>query len=335
VSVLVPTYDRAGYLGASLRSVLDQTFSDLEVVVVDDGSTDGTADVLARIADPRLRVVRQPHAGCAAALNGGLAVARGRYIARNDSDDVWLPNLLSELVPVLEANPALGLVYGRCQGMRADGAPSGATRGLPLRYPHDPFRSLLYADYTASIATVYRRSCLDLVGAYDATLVHSEDWDLVLRVARVFPVAFVDRVLARIRAHPGNATALGAVSTPARIKDRETVLDKVFARSDLAPAAWAMKPIAYRNVHIGNALQWWSISEYRRAGHSLAAALRSGANPAGTLLRAALSFGGWFGLSRYVATARLGHALLRWSRGCRRMPPARSPGPGQQSLGSA
>src|SRR5689334_15893775 len=84
VSVLLPMYDRAGYLPAAIESVLAQSFTDFELIVVDDGSSDGTDGVRARIDDPRLRVVRRPHAGCAAALNAGLAVARGRHIARND-----------------------------------------------------------------------------------------------------------------------------------------------------------------------------------------------------------------------------------------------------------
>src|SRR6185369_17057737 len=229
VSVLLPTYDRAEYLGAAIESVLGQTFGDLELIVVDDGSTDGTERVLASITDPRLRVIRRPHAGCAAALNAGLAVARGRHIARNDSDDVWLPELLAELVPLLDARPELGMVYARCDGMHADGAPSGATRGGPLRYPDDAFSSLLYANYTPSIATIYRRTCLERVGDYDEGLTYAEDWDLALRVARHFPVAFVDRMLARIREHPGNATALNSATLRKRTSELAVVLDKAFA----------------------------------------------------------------------------------------------------------
>jgi glycosyltransferase involved in cell wall biosynthesis len=226
VSVVLPTYDRAEYLGAAVESVLAQTFGDLELIVVDDGSTDGTDRVLAGITDPRLRVVRRPHTGCAAALNAGLAAARGRHIARNDSDVVWSPVLLAELVPLLDGRPELGMVYARCDGMHADGTPSGATRGGPLRYPDDAFSSLLYANYTPSIATVFRRTCLERVGVYDENLTYAEDWDFALRIARHFPVVFVDRVLARIREHPGNATALSSSTLRRRTSELATVLER-------------------------------------------------------------------------------------------------------------
>ena len=314
VSVLLPTFNRAGYLGASVQSVLDQTMRDLELVVIDDGSTDDTAALLARIDDPRLRVVRQPHAGCSAALNAGLAVARGRYVARNDSDDVWHPDLLAVLVPRLEAEPTLGFVYARCDGMEADGRPSRATRGGPLRDPRDALSSLLYADYTASIATVYRRSCIDHVGAFDATLDTSEDWDLAVRVARNFPVAFVDRTVATIRAHDGNATALRRPGLATRMARRQRVLDKIFADPDLPASASRMRPLAYRNFHITSGLVWLSIGAYRDAGRSLASAIRAGDSVPVTVGRALWSVVVWFGISRSPAAARLLRRGLAWSR---------------------
>jgi GT2 family glycosyltransferase len=317
VSVLLPTYNRAGYLAEAVKSVLDQTFRDLELIVVDDGSTDGTDRVLADIVDPRLRVVRRPHAGCATSLNAGLAVARGRYVARNDSDDVWLPDLLAELVPVLDARPELGMVYARCEGMSADGTPSGTTRGGPLRYPEDAFCSLLYANYTPSIATIFRRTCLERVGVFDEGLTYAEDWDLALRIARHFPVVFVDRVLARIREHPGNATALRSPTLRGRAGELASVLDKAFAEPALPARAARMKALAYRNHHIGTALQWLLLGEPREAARALAAAFRAGGNPLWTLGRAALSGAVWFGLSRYRVTSRLGYAVVRWRSAAR------------------
>ena len=314
VSVLLPTFNRAAYLDASVQSVLAQTLRDLELVVIDDGSTDDTAALLARVGDPRLRVVRQPNAGCASALNAGLAVARGRYVARNDSDDVWYPDLLAALVPRLEADPALGFVYARCDGMHADGRPSSATRGGPLRDPSDALASLLYADYTASIATVYRRSCIDRVGRFDAALDTSEDWDLAVRVARRFPVAFVDRTVATIRAHHGNATALRAPGLAGRMARRRRVLDKIFADPDLPTGASRMRPLAYRNFHISSALLWLSIGAYRVAGRSLASAIRAGGCVPLTVGRALWTAVNWFGVSRSRAATRVLRRGVAWSR---------------------
>jgi hypothetical protein len=108
-------HDRERYVREAIDSVLGQTFGDLELIVVDDGSTDGTAAAVAAVGDPRLRYVGQPHRGIGAAMNTGLRAARGRYVARLDSDDVWLPDLLATQVAVLESRPEVDVVYGRAQ----------------------------------------------------------------------------------------------------------------------------------------------------------------------------------------------------------------------------
>src|SRR5215470_8388474 len=102
VSVLLPTYNRAHYLAEAIQSALDQTYADLEVVVVDDGSTDNSAELVRRFADPRVRLFRQENRGISAALNTAFRAARGRYIAILNSDGRWLPELLAEEVAVLE-----------------------------------------------------------------------------------------------------------------------------------------------------------------------------------------------------------------------------------------
>lgn len=123
VTVVIPTYDRARYLGEAIRSVLDQVFADFEVLVVDDGSADDTAGMVHAIRDARLQYLRRPHRGIGAALNAGLRGARGRYVARLDSDDVWLPAMLETLVPVLDARPEVGVAYARGQAMDQQGSP--------------------------------------------------------------------------------------------------------------------------------------------------------------------------------------------------------------------
>src|SRR5262249_29774449 len=95
VSVLIPTWNRARYLPIAIESVLAQSFEDLEVIVIDDGSTDDTSGALAAIRDPRVRTIRGEHRGISRALNAGLAAARGELVARLDSDDMWLPDLLA------------------------------------------------------------------------------------------------------------------------------------------------------------------------------------------------------------------------------------------------
>ncbi|MGD9764942.1 MAG: glycosyltransferase family 2 protein [Candidatus Binatia bacterium] len=329
VSVLLPTYERAEFLSDSIRSVLAQSFGELELIVIDDGSTDASDRVLQSwSADPRLRVIRQPHAGCTAALNTGLKAARGTYVARNDSDDEWLPDWLAVLVPALAAQPEAGFAYARCAGMRADGTPFGAVRGGPMRYPDDPFRSLLFADYTTSIATLYRRACIERVGGFDPQVGPSEDWDMALRVAREFPVVFVDRVVARWREHPGNMTSPYAAGREQALRDRRRVLDKIFERPDVSVSARRMRAVAYRNVHIGSAMQLLSIGERRAALSALREAYAAAGQPVATSARIAWSIAWWFGVSRWPPAVRACQAVLRHTRMVRtagRVPSASAP----------
>src|SRR5512139_2675174 len=119
VTVLIPTFNRTRYVGHAIRSVLQQTRRDLELLVLDDGSTDDTEAVVRAVSDARVRYVRCPHRGISATLNTGIGLARGPYIARLDSDDEWLPELLATETAVLDADPDVGLVYGRAQAMDA------------------------------------------------------------------------------------------------------------------------------------------------------------------------------------------------------------------------
>ncbi|MFD1958687.1 glycosyltransferase family 2 protein [Novosphingobium panipatense] len=137
VSVLLPCYNGAAYLEEAVRSILLQTFADFELIVVDDGSTDATADILARMGrrDPRLRVVRQPNGGIVAALNTAIAHARGEYIARMDADDVSFPERFAFQVAWLDAHPATVLVGGYAVGDPRPTPASVRTTGGATRAP--------------------------------------------------------------------------------------------------------------------------------------------------------------------------------------------------------
>lgn len=261
VSVLVPTYNRAPLLGEALRSILQQTFTDFEVVVVDDGSDDATADVLATFTDPRLRTIKQAHQGISRAMNAGLGAARGKFVSRLDSDDLWLPDLLATLLPVLESRPEVGVVYAQADAME-DGRVVAHLQGLPLRYSDDSLRSLVYDDCTCNIALVARRECFERAGPYDESLMANEDWDMWLRVARDSQFAFVPQVLARIRWHPGNLTGLRSGHLGQVLAARTVPLDKVFARPDLPPQVRAMRSTAYANIHLFCGLRWWQAGEW-------------------------------------------------------------------------
>ncbi len=173
VSVVIPLYNKASSVGASVVSVLRQSFADLELIVVDDGSTDDSPSAVRAVGDPRLRILAQPNAGPGAARNRGLAEAGGEYVAFLDADDEWQPELLQLAVAALEAHPECGAwVSGHALGPeRRSQAARNRRMGLtpgPWRLPHRaPPKSLkFYVDYCHSSCVVARTSVVRRYGGY-------------------------------------------------------------------------------------------------------------------------------------------------------------------------
>jgi glycosyltransferase involved in cell wall biosynthesis len=182
VSVLLPCYNGAAYLEEAVRSILLQTFADFELIVVDDGSTDATADILARMGrrDPRLRVVRQPNGGIVAALNTAIAHARGEYIARMDADDVSFPERFAFQVAWLDAHPATVLVGGYAVGdPRPTPASVRTTGGRHSRTDLVVFPPRVAVSMHPLI--MMRATTLKAIGGYREGYRHAEDYDLFIR----------------------------------------------------------------------------------------------------------------------------------------------------------
>lgn len=199
VSVIVPTHNRALLLQRSLASVLGQTWRNLELIVVDDGSTDDTAVVLAGIGDPRLRVIRrETGSSAAAARNAGIASARADYLAFNDDDDIWLPHKLERQVGALmTASPTTGLcLCGRV--LLAPGRAKligGAAYAPELDFTRGNGRGGPDYALVATPGWVVRRSALDAAGGFDERLITWEDWELALRLWLATDVVVVDEPL--------------------------------------------------------------------------------------------------------------------------------------------
>jgi glycosyltransferase involved in cell wall biosynthesis len=308
VTVIIPTFNRARYISEAVGSVLRQTFTDFEVVVVDDGSTDCTAQLVGAIRDPRVRYLHRSHRGISAAINAGIGAARGGYIARLDSDDRWLSDLLTTLVDVLEAQPKVGVAYGKAQIIDSEGRRLPHTQGMRERFPGDTLRSLMYEDCTCNIALVVRRQCFDQVGLYDETLVANEDWDMWLRVARHYAFQFVDQVMAEVRWHDDSLTGLMSPQLAAVLDARTVPLDKLFRDPDLPPAVRAMQSIAYTNVYLHRGRRWLQARHLRRAGREFGLALRTSNEPWATVIRIV-----WLAaVAPALQCYSLGRRLLSW-----------------------
>ena len=208
ISVVVPTYNRAHLLGEALDSVFSQSFKDYEVIVIDDGSTDGTeAFVRSRYGD-RLRYLKQENRGISGARNRGIELAQGRYIAFLDSDDKWLPEKLEKQAAYMEANPSVGLLSTRLYRypiVRGE-EKREQTEICPPDFPKGFLELLTGKNYVPTTTTMVRRECLEKVGGFDPELKVAEDWDLWLRIARHYGIFCLPDILAEHRDHVQKTT---------------------------------------------------------------------------------------------------------------------------------
>lgn len=184
VSVIMPAYNVAPYIGEAIESVLAQTFADFELIVIDDGATDASAEIAAAFGarDPRVRVVRQANAGISAARNHGLRVAAGEVMAILDSDDAWDPGYLQAQMAVLAERPEVDIVTGNAWflGSRLSGRPA---RPWPDGRPTPTLASILADETAVFIMSIFRRRVYQTVGPFDEGLRTNEDYDFWLRAA--------------------------------------------------------------------------------------------------------------------------------------------------------
>lgn len=183
VSVITPAYNAAGTIARALLSLRNQSFTHWEHIVVDDGSSDNTATILAAEAsrDPRLLVLTQSNGGASAARNTGLASARGRWLLFLDADDELAGTHIAELVELHERHPEAGMVFSDALKCFPDGTAKQFHTGYLAEYPFE-----VLADYCATVihGVLLRRTLVEQVGRFDETLVTCEDWDLWQRIAR-------------------------------------------------------------------------------------------------------------------------------------------------------
>lgn len=200
VSVVITCFNHGHWLGDAITSVLEQTHHPIELIVVDDGSTDDTAEVCKGF--PEVRYVHQRNAGLAAARNTGIGRATGRYLCCLDADDLLLPHAIATGVAALTRNPGWGFAYG---GYSVITGARELVRTIHADRGEVAYGSLLTTNRVRMHATVlYRQSALEEAGAFDTTLPASEDYDMMLRIARRHPVGSHGVIVAEYRQHDAN-----------------------------------------------------------------------------------------------------------------------------------
>lgn len=244
VSVVIPAYNAARYVGAAIESVLAQTAADLEAVVVDDGSKDDTESVVRRYGT-RVRYLRQENAGVAVARNRGLAESRGHWVGFLDADDTWLPRKLEHQLEALEERPGPRACYSAFTVVDPE--------LRPLEVRHSPRQGpiledlLLRGNVVGSICTVLcERALFDAAGGFDPALSQCADWDMWIRLSLLTDFAYLDEPLVTYRRHATNMSSdIGLYE-----RDSLRLFEKAFALPGLPPELLRRRSEAYGRMFL-------------------------------------------------------------------------------------
>jgi glycosyltransferase involved in cell wall biosynthesis len=196
VSVIIPTYNRAPLLERSIQSVLNQTYQDLEIIIVDDASADATREVVGMFKDRRIKYLRhEKNRGEAAARNTGIAHATGKYIASHDSDDEWVPEKLAKQMLVFQgSSEAVGVVYTgfwRAEGGMRRYFPSSRVK----KTDGDIHEEILKGNFVGTPTTLVKRECFEKAGYFDEKLSHLVDWEMWIRISAYYQFRCVNEPL--------------------------------------------------------------------------------------------------------------------------------------------
>jgi glycosyltransferase involved in cell wall biosynthesis len=278
VSVVIPTYNRCDVLPEAVESVLAQTYRDVEVVVVDDGSRDGTAAVMTPFIARGVRYVRRANGGNYAARNTGVAVSRGPLVAFLDDDDVWYPDKLERFVAFMSQHPEVSAVFSDVEKLEGTTRVSSFARGAPVfgawlgprrrleavvLTQRAMYLSLLQEIPILPSALMVRREAFERTGGFDESWRSFGDWEFCLRFARTERFGYIDAPLTTLRISPDSIHRLDAVR--GRTATIELMLrERERAKADPEALAAIRRGVAHQRKHIG----WY----YRKMGRPGAAA---------------------------------------------------------------
>lgn len=260
VSVVIPAYNAMKYLPKTLESVLQQTFTDFEVLIVNDGSSDQIVEWVDGITDLRVKLISQRNQGVSTARNIGIDHSQGEYVAFLDADDLWEPTKLEKQVHYLADRSEVGLVYTWTTLIDTLGEPTG--RVFASLVEGLVWKQLIENDMISTgSSTMIRRSCFDEVGVFDPSLAFAEDWDMWLRIAARYSFGVVKEPLTFYRQHPNNATK----NRQKMMQSLRIVIEKTFQSVPLD--LLHLRNRAYANFLLGLAWLAIDIGDYKQAIH--------------------------------------------------------------------
>lgn len=207
VSVVVPSYNRADYISETIRSILAQSFTDLELIFIDDGSTDDTESIVKAFADKdsRVKYFKQANSERAIARSYGMTLAKGEYLCLVDSDDIWYPQKLEKQVARMDADTQLVCSYAAVDRIDMQSNPVKAAKRQLEGYSGNIYEELLQRNFIPSVTPMIRKKYIEIVGAQRTEFIPYEDWDFWLRLARIGKFEHIKEPLGAYRLHPGQS----------------------------------------------------------------------------------------------------------------------------------
>src|SRR3989338_8656405 len=220
VSVVIPTYNRGKYIAATINTVLNQTYKDFEIIVIDDGSTDDTQRELEQFGG-KIKIITQPNSERAVSRNNGVKNSTGAYIAFLDSDDLWSPDKLEKQVDVLDNFRDIVLVYGQSYRINNKGEQIKTARRQMHGFSGNVFEKLLMRNFIVSATPMIKREDFDKTTGFQTKYIPYEDWEFWLRFSLLGEFYFLPNPLSYYRIHPEQSVKLVAAK---KIEDVTTLL---------------------------------------------------------------------------------------------------------------
>ncbi len=261
VSVIITAYNTMAYLPETLKSVLRQTFTDFEVLIINDGSSDHIVQWASELVEPRVRLISQENQGVGVARSTGIANAQGEYVAFLDGDDLWEPTKLEKQVSCLEENPQVGLVHTWLAGIDQQSKPTGRVMGSHIE--GEVWQQIIERNMVACSSAMVRRCCFETVGMFDKNLRFAEDWDMWIRLAARYPFAVLKEPLVSYREHPNSKSKKYA----SRLQDFRTIIEKAFDSVPYELLHLRSRSYGYMNLCIAWKCLQGSEIDYKSASH--------------------------------------------------------------------
>ncbi len=241
ISVIIPVYNGEKTIRETLESLFKQTFTDFEVLVINDGSKDATLEIVSSIKDPRIKVFSYPNAGPSASRNRGIALASGEYISFLDADDLWTADKLEAQLKTLQAHPEAALAYSWTDFINESN--QFLRRGSYINVTGDVYKHLLLTDFLENGSNpLVRKKALEEVGDFDESLTHGEDWDLWLRLAIRYPFVAVPSAQILYRFYANSSSTNVSKMEEGSL----SVLNRAFSQ---APTLQYLKPTCLANLY--------------------------------------------------------------------------------------